>query len=106
MYRRQLIQGCRCLEIDIWDGARGEPDVTHGYTLVTRAKLKDVVDSIKQYAFKTSKAPVILSLDVKASPKQQVSNHRACAALQAASILFCIHSSNVSLRLPVASQDP
>jgi len=26
-YARQLLQGCRCLEIDVWDGRRGEPVV-------------------------------------------------------------------------------
>eukprot|EP00965_Chrysotila_dentata_P219607 6191240-Pleurochrysis_carterae.AAC.3 len=71
MYRRQLIQGCRCLEIDIWDGPKGEPEVTHGYTLVTREKLRRVAVAIREEAFRTSELPVILSLDVKASTKQQ-----------------------------------
>uniref|UniRef100_A0A7S4F923 Phosphoinositide phospholipase C n=1 Tax=Chrysotila carterae TaxID=13221 RepID=A0A7S4F923_CHRCT len=71
MYRRQLLQGCRCVEIDIWDGARGDPDVTHGYTLVTREKLSAVVAAIWQEAFTVSDTPLIISLEVRCSPKQQ-----------------------------------
>ncbi|EOD16310.1 hypothetical protein EMIHUDRAFT_102904 [Emiliania huxleyi CCMP1516] len=71
MYSRQLIQGCRCLEIDIWNGKDGEPEVTHGYTLVNNVKLRKVLEQIKKFAFKTSELPVILSLDVNASPRQQ-----------------------------------
>ena len=33
MYEQQLKDGCRCLEIDCWDGQDGEPEVTHGFTL-------------------------------------------------------------------------
>eukprot|EP00965_Chrysotila_dentata_P261174 6214166-Pleurochrysis_carterae.AAC.3 len=61
----------RCIEIDIWDGARGEPDVTHGYTLVTREKLDKVAAAIREEAFSVSDAPVIISLEVRCSPKQQ-----------------------------------
>jgi len=71
MYRRQLLQGCRCVEIDLWDGLRGEPDVTHGYTLATREKLSKVVAAIKEEAFTVSDAPLIISLEVRCSLKQQ-----------------------------------
>jgi len=45
--------------------------VTHGYTLVNNVKLRKVLEQIKKFAFKTSELPVILSLDVNASPRQQ-----------------------------------
>lgn len=36
MYARLLLQGCRSLEIDLWDGPDGEPTVTHGNTVRER----------------------------------------------------------------------
>ncbi len=32
MYRKVLLAGCRCVEIDCWDGPMDEPIVYHGYT--------------------------------------------------------------------------
>lgn len=61
MYEAQLLQGCRCLEIDCWDGRDGEPDVKHGHTLTSAIKFRDVIISVERYAFITSPYPVILS---------------------------------------------
>eukprot|EP00965_Chrysotila_dentata_P055776 1849680-Pleurochrysis_carterae.AAC.5 len=67
-----------CVEIDIWDGARGDPDVTHGYALVTREKLSAVVAAIWQEAFTVSDTPLIISLEVRCSPKQQARAQHDC----------------------------
>ena len=40
-YRRILLSGTRCLEIDCWDGPDGEPLVTHGNTLCTKVALSE-----------------------------------------------------------------
>ncbi|XP_060049871.1 1-phosphatidylinositol 4,5-bisphosphate phosphodiesterase delta-4 isoform X2 [Erinaceus europaeus] len=70
-YIRALKRGCRCLEVDIWDGPNGEPIVYHGHTLTSRILFKDVVASVAQYAFQTSDYPVILSLENHCSWDQQ-----------------------------------
>ena len=71
MYECQLQMGCRCLEIDCWDGVDGEPDVKHGRTMTSAVKFKDVIESINKYAFVSSPYPVILSLEMHCSLPQQ-----------------------------------
>uniref|UniRef100_A0A3P9KUI0 Phosphoinositide phospholipase C n=1 Tax=Oryzias latipes TaxID=8090 RepID=A0A3P9KUI0_ORYLA len=66
-----LRKGCRCLEIDTWDGPDMEPIVYHGYTLTTKILFKDVITTVAQHAFEVSPYPVILSLENHCSQQQQ-----------------------------------
>ncbi|MEJ1272032.1 phospholipase C delta 4 [Cricetulus griseus] len=70
-YIRALKRGCRCVEVDVWDGPGGEPIVYHGHTLTSRILFKDVVATIAQYAFQSSDYPLILSLENHCSWEQQ-----------------------------------
>ena len=71
MYTRVLQSGCRCVELDIWDGPNGNPKITHGHTFVTNIDFRNVVEAIKETAFVSSEYPVILSLENHCSFEQQ-----------------------------------
>jgi len=71
-YIRALKSGCKCVELDCWDGPDGEPIIYHGWTLTSKLLLKDVlIDAIKPYSFIISPYPVILSIENHCSPQQQ-----------------------------------
>ncbi|XP_026543935.1 1-phosphatidylinositol 4,5-bisphosphate phosphodiesterase eta-2 [Notechis scutatus] len=71
MYAWVLQSGCRCVEVDCWDGPDGEPIVHHGYTLTSKILFKDVIETINKYAFIKNEYPVILSIENHCSVTQQ-----------------------------------
>ena len=59
MYRRQFLMGCRCVELDCFDGADGKPCIRHGNTIVQPISLRAVIESIVEVGFVTSPYPIM-----------------------------------------------
>jgi phosphatidylinositol phospholipase C, delta len=74
-YETALNTGSRCVEIDAWDGDddKNEPEVTHGYTLVSNITFRAVCETIRDIVDKEANeavdeqgyraAPILISLE-------------------------------------------
>lgn len=71
MYKKALLDGCRCVELDCWNGPLGEPIVYHGYTRTSKISFESCIQAIQENAFTVSPFPVILSLEVHTNLRQQ-----------------------------------
>ena len=63
MYSLSLLQGYRLVELDCYNGEGDDIIITHGYTLVSKLHLVDILHELKENAFKKSSLPVILSIE-------------------------------------------
>ena len=63
MYSLSLLEGYRLVELDCYNGDGDNIIITHGYTLVSKLNLIDILYELKSSAFVESSMPVILSIE-------------------------------------------
>ncbi|XP_007455198.1 PREDICTED: 1-phosphatidylinositol 4,5-bisphosphate phosphodiesterase delta-3 [Lipotes vexillifer] len=80
-YVRAFAQGCRCVELDCWEGPGGEPVIYHGHTLTSKILFRDVIQAVRDHAFTLSPYPVILSLENHCGLEQQAAMARHLHAI-------------------------
>ncbi|KAL8183059.1 UNVERIFIED_CONTAM: 1-phosphatidylinositol 4,5-bisphosphate phosphodiesterase delta-4 [Gekko kuhli] len=99
-YIRALKHGCRCLEVDCWDGPNGEPIVYHGHTFTSKIPFREVVSTVEKYAFQVSDYPIILSLENHCSIEQQDVMAQQLKSILGEQLLVTTVDGRVPVQLP------
>ncbi|XP_062823381.1 1-phosphatidylinositol 4,5-bisphosphate phosphodiesterase delta-4 isoform X1 [Anolis carolinensis] len=103
-YIRALKRGCRCLEVDCWDGSNGEPIVYHGHTFTSKIPFRDVVATLQKYAFRASEYPIILSIENHCSIEQQDIMAQHLKGILGEQLLLSTIDGRVPVQLPSPEQ--
>lgn len=103
MYQDVLRDGCRCVEIDVWDGVDGDPVVTHGYAGCTKISFRKVLETCRENAFYKTSLPLVLSIEMRCSRAQVVQCGKLLKDVFGASLLT-VHDKNSALVSPMEAQ--